>query len=180
MTTATFNAWTNRSKVHNGPLDVTFIYGTNRIVYNAGGWFHGSPYHSPAYNSPVGNSCDYDMGFPVDDPLLGETDINLFRPGNGGGDGTAQTEIHGYWFGGQFGLPYLYHRPVFMYVNGQRRETVFHDAQQPNGDFVNQWYSDDAGGDLCSVIWYPPRTAVYAVEISSNSAVWNKLWLAVK
>jgi hypothetical protein len=35
-----------------------------------------------------------------------------------------------------------------MFVNGQRRETVFHDAQQPNGDFVNQWYADDAGGDL--------------------------------
>jgi hypothetical protein len=39
---------------------------------------------------------------------------------------------------------------------------------------------DTAGGDLCSVIWYPPRTARYAVEISSSGGVWNKIWLAVK
>jgi len=108
----------------------------------------GSPYHSPGYDSPVSASCDYDMNFPVDDQLLSETDINLFRPGNGGGDPTAQTEIHGNWFGGQFGLPFLYHRPVFVYVNGQQRDALFHDAQQPNGDFVRQWFSNDTGGDL--------------------------------
>jgi hypothetical protein len=39
---------------------------------------------------------------------------------------------------------------------------------------------DDLGTDLCSVIWYPPRTGPYAVEISSDSPVWNKIWLAVK
>src|SRR5262249_41687451 len=71
--------------------------------------------------------------------------------GNGGGDGTAQNEIHGYWFSRQFGLPYLYHRPVFVFANGQRRDLVFHDAQQPNSDFINQWYPDDADGDLHKV-----------------------------
>ncbi|HEY2952433.1 MAG TPA: lamin tail domain-containing protein, partial [Verrucomicrobiae bacterium] len=103
--------WSLEEKMSNNPKDVTFIYGTNRIIYNAGAWFHGSPYHSPGYDSPVGAGCDYDMNFPPDDRFLGDTDINLFRPGNGGGDGTAQTEIHGYWFGGQFGAPFLYHRP---------------------------------------------------------------------
>ena len=140
--------WSLEEKMSNNPKDVTFIYGTNRVVYNAGAWFHGSPYHSPGYNSPVGNNCDYDMNFPDDDRLFGETDINLFRPGNGGGDGTAQTEIQAHWFAAQFGIPFLFHRPVFLFVNGLRRETVFHDAQQPNGDFIDEWYSDDAGGDL--------------------------------
>ncbi len=144
--------WSSEEKMSNKPKDVTFIYGTNRVVYNAGAWFHGSPYHSPAYDSPVGGACDYDMNFPEDDLLFGESDINLFRPGNGGGDPQAQREIHAYWFGYQFGIPYLYHRPVFLYVNGQRRETVFHDAQQPNGDFVDQWYPDDAGGDLHKIM----------------------------
>lgn len=140
-------AWSAEEKMSNKPKDVTFIYGTNRVVYNAGAWFHGSPYHSPAYDSPVGAGCDYDMNFPKDDKFLGETDINLFRPGNGGGDGTVQGEIHAYWFGGQFGVPFLYHRPVFLRVNSQLRG-VFHDAQQPNGDFVDQWFPDDANGDL--------------------------------
>jgi hypothetical protein len=148
LTQTNVDRWTTEEKMSNRPKDMTFIYGTNRVIYNAGGWFHGSPYHSPSYNSPVGASCDYDLGFPKDDRLLGETDINLFRPGNGGGDGTGQGEVQAYWFGAQFGLPFLYHRPVIVYVNGQRRETVFHDAQQPNGDFVDQWFPDDAGGDL--------------------------------
>jgi hypothetical protein len=140
--------WSAEEKMSNRPKDVTFIYGTNRVIYNAGAWWHGSPYHSPGYDSPVGVSCDYDMFFPEDDRLLGETDINLFRPGNGGGDGQGQREIHAFWMGDQLGVPFLYHRPIFVFVNGQRRETVFHDAQQPNGDFIDQWYPDDANGDL--------------------------------
>ena len=149
ITQKVIDAWSNEERMSNKPKDVTYILSTNRIVYNAGAWFHGSPYHSPAYNSPVANQCDYDMGFPPDDRLYGETDINLFRPGNGGGDGTAQTEPQAYWFGGQFGAPFLYHRPVFVYVNGVLRNgMVYHDAQQPNGDFVDQWYPDDADGEL--------------------------------
>ncbi len=144
---ANLDRWTSEEKMSNKPKDVTFLYGTNRVIYNAGAWFHGSPYHSPSYNSPLANSCDYDMGFPSDEKLLGETDINLFRPGNGGGDGTAQAEIQAYWFGGQFGVPFLYHRPVFVYANGQLR-ALYHDAQQPNGDFVEQWYPDDSEGEL--------------------------------
>ncbi len=144
--------WSLEEKMSNKPKDVTFVLGTNRVIYDAGAWFHGSPYHSPSYDSPVGSSCDYDLVFPDDDRLLGETDINLFRPGNGGGDGTGQAEIQGYWFGGEFGLPFLYHRPVFVFVNGQRRETIFHDAQQPNGDYIDQWFPDDTGGDLHKVM----------------------------
>src|ERR1051326_484040 len=62
--------WSLEEKMSNNPKDVTFIYGTNRIVYNAGAWFHGSPYHSPGYNSPVGAGCDYDMNFPPDERFL--------------------------------------------------------------------------------------------------------------
>jgi len=147
LTQRVIDQWSAEEKMSNNPKDTTFIYGTNRIVYNAGAWFHGSPYHSPSYNSPVGNPSDYDMNFPTDDRLLGETDINLFRPGNGGGDGTAQAEIHAYWFGGQLGVPFLYHRPINVYVNGLARG-MFYDAQQPNGDFVEQWYPDDTEGEL--------------------------------
>jgi hypothetical protein len=151
LTQTNVNRWIAEEKMSNNGKDVTFLYGTNRVVYNAAAWFHGSPYHSPGYDSPLGSSCDYDMGFPADDPLLGETDINLYRPGNGGGDGTAQAEIHGYWFAAQSGIPFLYCRPVFVFINGQRRETVFLDAQQPNGGFVRQWYPSDSNGDLHKV-----------------------------
>ncbi len=140
--------WSGEEKMSNKPKDVTFIHGTNRIIYNAGAWFHGSPFHSPGYNSPTGAACDYDMGFPSDDRFLGETDINLYRPGNGGGDGTGQCETHANWFGYQMGVGFLFHRPVFMYVNGARRQTIFHDAQQPNGDWAAQWWPNDPDGEL--------------------------------
>ena len=148
MSQATIADWSTEEKMSNKAKDVTFAYGTNRIIYNAGAWFHGSPYHSPSYNSPIGNACDYDMNFPDDDRLLGENDINLFRPGNGGGDSSAQAEAHGYWFGGQFGAPFLFNRHVFVYANGLRRDQVFLDAQQPNSDYIDQWFPDDADGEL--------------------------------
>lgn len=149
LTQTNVSRWIEQEKMSNKPKDTTFVYGTNRVVYNAGAWFHGSPYHTPGYDSPVGAQCDYDMFFHKDDALLGETDINLFMPGNGCCDGTAQGEIHAYWFGGQFGAPFLYCRPVFVYVNGVRRASqVFYDMQQPNGDFIEQWYPDDADGEL--------------------------------
>ncbi|MEY2410059.1 MAG: hypothetical protein QOF48_2729 [Verrucomicrobiota bacterium] len=148
LTQTNVSRWASEEKMSNKPKDSTFIYGTNRVIYNAGAWFHGSPYHSPGYDSPVGAICDYDMGFMRDDPLLGETDINLFLPGNGCCDGTAQAEIHAYWLGAQFGLPFLYCRPVFVFVNGARRATVYNDMQQPNGDFIDQWFPDDNQGEL--------------------------------
>ena len=151
ITQTNLNKWVAEEKMSNNPKDTTFVYGNSRVIYNVGAMFHGSPYHSPSYNSPVGNSCDYDVVFPEDDRLLGQTDVNLFRPGNGGGDGTAQGEIHAYWFGGQLGLPFLYCRPVVVYFNAVQRGSAVYDAQQPNGDFINQWYPDDADGDLHKV-----------------------------
>ena len=148
LTQTNLAKWVAEEKMSNNPKDVTFVYGRFRVIYNAGAMFHGSPYHSPGYNSPVGNMCDYDAVFPDDDRLLGETDINLFRPGNGGGDGTGQAEIHGYWFGRQFGIPFLYHRPVVVFFNAAQRGSLFHDAQQPNGGYINQWFPDDPDGDL--------------------------------
>jgi len=145
------NRWTAEEKKSNNPKDITFIYGGTRVIYNAGGMFHGSPYHAPGYDSPVGNSCDYDLVFPDDDTLLGDTGMGLLRPGNGGGDATAQDEIQAFWFASQFGLPFNYDRPVFGFVNGQRREVVFLDAQRPGGDWVAEWYPNDTKGELHKV-----------------------------
>jgi hypothetical protein len=60
--------------------------------------------------------------------------------------------------------------------------TVFELKQDPITKEIveNPVARDNAGGDLCSVIWYPPRTTRYAVQVSSNGSVWNKIWVAVK
>ena len=41
MTSATYNTWSTRGQAHNSPLDVTFVYGNSRVIYNAGAKFAG-------------------------------------------------------------------------------------------------------------------------------------------
>ncbi len=149
------NRWTTREKLSNDPLDVTFVYGTNRVIYNAGGEYSGSPYHSPGYNSPIGNNCDYVITVPSDDTFLGEEEINLLQPGNGGGDSTLQAEQQAYWIAGKMGLPICYRRSIHLFVNGSRRGMLFEDAQQPNRDFIKEWYPEDSDGDIHKVqLWF--------------------------
>src|SRR6185295_16562955 len=39
-------------------------------------------------------------------------------------------------------------RYVHMYVNGNRRGTIYEDTQQPNSDSIAEFFPDDTGGDL--------------------------------
>jgi len=155
MTQATFDRWSNREHLSNKALDCTFVYGTSRVVYNMGGRYSGSPWHSPGYNSPTGNVCDYLVTFPDDDTLLGETDATLQWPGNGGGDNSYQREQTAYWIAEQIGLPYCYRRSINLFVNGIRRAEMIEDVQQPNGDLTDEFFPDGKNGDLHKVaVWF--------------------------
>jgi YD repeat-containing protein len=39
---------------------------------------------------------------------------------------------------------------------------------------------DDAGGDFCAAIWYPPHTAAYTIELESRGNVYNLCYLSIK
>ncbi|HYG33284.1 MAG TPA: lamin tail domain-containing protein, partial [Clostridia bacterium] len=133
----------------------TFVYGFSRVIYNTGGQYSGSPWHSPGYDTPIGNVCDYLLTFPEDAPLLGETEATLQWPGNGGGDNTYQREQTAYWLAEQVGLPYCYRRSINLLINGVRRAELFEDVQQPNGDMTDEFYPDGEDGDLHKVqIWW--------------------------
>ena len=171
MTQATFSRWTAREKLSNDPLDVTFVYGNDRVVYNVGALFSGSPFHSPSYTSPTGNPCDYTFLFPADDLWLGSTDVHISWPGNGGDDSTGQREQAAYWIAGQLGLPFNYRRFINLYVNGTKRSYIMEDTQRANADVLNQWYPDDANGDLAKVSgWFE-----FDDSASSFNAVWATL-----
>ena len=154
-TKATMDRWRTREKLSNDPLDTTFIYGDFRAIYNAGAEYSGSPYHAPSYTSPTAGNCDYVFVFPPDDAFLGDSEINLLQPGNGGGDSTGQQEHHAYWIARELGLPFCHRRSVLVYVNGARRGITYDDSQQPNSDFVRQWFPDDPDGDLHKIqLWF--------------------------
>jgi hypothetical protein len=169
MTQATLKRWSTREHLSNKPLDCTFVYGNQRVIYNIGGEYSGSPYHAPGFNSPIGNVCDYVLVFPEDDPLLGETDLTLQWPGNGGGDNTYQREQTAYWIASEIGLPYCYRRHINLFINGVRRAEMFEDVQQPNGDMADALYPEGADGDLHKVqLWFEFDDA--AVSFTSNGA----------
>lgn len=145
MTQASHDFWANREKMSNEDVDCTFIYGTHRIVYNAGAHYSGSSYTAPIYTTPTGALCGYDLAFPDDDLMLGEDHLTLDWPIR---DDTNQREQLMYWFLEQFGLPNMYRRYINLFVNGVRRGNIYDDIQQPAADTIEQWFADDPDGNL--------------------------------
>lgn len=148
MTQATRDRWATRDKNSNSPLDVTFVYGGVRAIYNAGAKYSGSWAHTPNYSSPVGNACDYTLDFPADDRLLGETSAVLALPGTVGDDTTLQREQLIWWMARKLKMPALHRRFVRVFLNGQQRQQVLEDTQQPAGQFLAEWFPNDDAGRL--------------------------------
>ena len=157
MTAATVSNWVNRPVLSNEELDLTFVYGNQRVVYNASGRLSGSPWHQSAYNSPVGPSCTYAVSVPEDDRVLGTTSFNkIHAPGNTpGDDATIQCEQTAYWMVRQFGLPANYQRYVLVYVNGLKRGSLMEDTQVPGGETIQEHFPEDPDGPLYKLGgWY--------------------------
>ena len=148
MTDAIFRYWSSRLKMDNSNLDVTYVYNGDRVVYNAGSRYSGSPFLSPGYNTPTGALSGYAIEMPKDDRVLGVTDFKLDWPIR---DNTLQREQFAYWIAEQLGLPGNYRRFIHLHVNGVRRGTIFEDCQQPNSEMLEQWWPEDSDGDLYKI-----------------------------
>lgn len=143
--------WSTREKNSNEPLDATFVYNNSRVVYNMQTLYSGSPFHTRNYSSPVGSACDYVISMPDDDLVLGANDFVLATTGNLGNDDTAQREQAAFWMMRELGVPSLHRRHVLVYVNGNKRGNVYEDAQQPNGDVIDEFWPGDADGQLFKI-----------------------------
>ncbi len=148
MTQATINTWTTRLKNSNTPLDITFVYGNSRVIYNASALYSGSPFHTPGFNGPTGNPCDYDCSVPADDLFLGEKDFILAGPGTFGDDTSFIREQTMWWTARKIGLQSIHRRFCRVFVNGTQRQTVFEDTQQPGGEWIDEYWPDDNDGNL--------------------------------
>lgn len=154
MTQSTFNTWTSRHKLDNTPNDITFVLGTQRVIYNAQALFAGSPYIAPSFSTPSGNRCGYSLLMPADDLFLGNTDLVLDWPGGHGNERTAVQEQMAYWIADQMGLPYSLRHYIRLSVNGvtdMQRGGVFEAIIQPAGDFLQAWCPDDPDGDFYKI-----------------------------
>jgi hypothetical protein len=142
--TATTEA--NRRRFH--PLnnvynDLTFVYGNDRVIYNAGFKDKGSPFH--------GGGGDFFVVTPSDDPLLGGTDLALASTGNGGSEPTQLREITSFWIAREMGVGYLHRRSIRLYRNGSLHRDVTEDAEEPNGDYAERFYSEGEHPDLYKI-----------------------------
>ncbi|MDB6055526.1 MAG: CotH protein [Verrucomicrobiales bacterium] len=148
ITTGTLNTWNIREHNSNEPLDATFVYNGQRVIYNAQTMYSGSPWHSTSFNGPLGNACDYVFFAPEDDLLLGATDFVFANLGNNNSDDAGQREQFAFHLMRELGAPSMYRRHMYMQVNGVRRNVLYEDSQQPNSDIVHEWFPADSNGDL--------------------------------
>ena len=164
MTQATADKWATRSRaqINNYGLDMTFVYGNDRVIYNATAAFSGSDNTSSTYNSPTNTLCGYGMTFPTDDRFLGASDVLFDWPFR---DQTGQREQMAYWMAQELGIQVNYRRHMHLYVNGRAPEErpnvngvetarIYEDAQAPGGDYLEEWFPADAEGDLYKLqVW---------------------------
>ena len=68
--------------------------------------------------------------------------------GNLGNDGSAQREQAAFWLGRRLGLPTLHRRHVLFFENGNRKQDVYEDAEEPNGYYADHWWPEGQDGDL--------------------------------
>lgn len=154
MTQATMDEWTFRHKLDNSPLDVTFVLGNERVIYNAQALYAGSPYIAPGYCGPNCGRCGYSITLPKDDLFLGTTDLVLDWPGGHGGETTAIQEQMGYWIADRLKLPYSNRYFIHLHVNGvtdDQRGSIFEAVNQPAGEFIEAWSPKAPEGDFYKV-----------------------------
>ena len=146
MTATNVAFWTSRERNANDPLDATFVYGNSRAFYNVDTMYSGSPFHTPAYNGPLNAiACDYEVNFQPDDRFLGSEPFVLSAYDVTSGnfffnDDSAQVDLTGNWIARKLGQPCNYRRHINLFFNGVKRGTIYDDAQQPNGETLDEYF----------------------------------------
>jgi hypothetical protein len=164
--------WTTLPIMSNEDIDGTLVY-NNRIIYNMGARYSGSPWHQ-YYSGPAGSSaCHYVWGMPKDDLLLGTASFNKIHwPGNdiqhdtansNVDDATLQREQTANTFLRALGAPWMNRRYVAVFVNGSRRGNLMEDACRPSAGVAREeYFYDDTDGNYFKLEpWYEFPTNSY-------------------
>lgn len=139
-----YNALRSREPLANDPLDCTFVYGDERVIYNAEMRAKGSPWHGGS----VGG--DYVFTMPDDDRLLGARDLAIVTLGNLGSDPSAQREQAAFWIGNKMGAASLHRRHIHFFENGGFKG-LYEDTEEPNGLYADRWFPEGPNGDLYKI-----------------------------
>lgn len=139
ITQAAVADWDAQPFRSNDPFPITFIYHDVRPVYAAGSYYGGN---KDSHSHPLSGSVSYDVLLPPDDEILGAGKLTFDYPVR---DATNQREQLMHWFADQLRLPTLHRRDIYLYMNGVRRLSIYHDAEQPDGVVANSHFPGDKG-----------------------------------
>ncbi|MEI7730395.1 MAG: lamin tail domain-containing protein [Verrucomicrobiota bacterium] len=191
-TLSSSNRWASREPRSNCGVDGTFVYNDYRVVYNATPRYSGSAFHRPNQTTGPGGSsrCDYDIGLPDYDMVMGASGISVDLPGNGSGssgsDPVGLTEQIPHILFRKLGISYNQRRYVHLFMNGTQRSAisavagnfVLEDTQRPDGDLIGEWYSGDTGGELFKLDdWFEFNDV--ATSFSNNDADLTRRYITV-
>jgi hypothetical protein len=184
LTQANLTRWVNLPIMSNEDIDGTLVY-NNRVIYNMGGRYSGSPWHQN-YNGPNGTrACHMVWTMPKDDLLLGTSSFNKIHwPGNdiqsdtstaNVNDPTLQREQAANTFLRGLGAPWISRRFVAVYVNGVRRGNLMEDAFRPNASAVqDEYFPDDTSAQ------YFKLQPWYEFPVLNFGAFANKSWCRIE
>lgn len=139
ITQASLAEWNGQPFRSNDPFPITFVYNGARAIYGAGAYYGGN---KDSNSFPTTGVVSYDVILPPGDEFLGGDKLTLDHPVR---DATNQREQLMHWFADQLKLPTLHRRDVYLYMNGIRRRTIYHDAEQPDGVVVDSHFPGEEG-----------------------------------
>ena len=131
--------WIARPTRSNEPVDCTFVYNDQRVIYNANVRYRGNWRISyPDYQHAA-----YVVNMPKCERLLGDTEValDLISRHDSKNNGTLQQERHAYWMARQIGLAAAFTRYTHVHVNGA--SLFMHDLFSPSRSMCRSWYGDD-------------------------------------
>lgn len=163
FTQSAYRDWTNAPKLSNKFYPGTFVSG-QRVIYNAGAHYRGSPFIRPMYDHPTGNVCAYRIALPKDERFLGVTTLNLdtLEPWR---DNTYQRERGIFRIAEQMGLPTIASRYVRLYFNGAQRGEAYGDVHHVNADYIATWYPDNSDGEIFKLDdWFEFTNTNYLID----------------
>ena len=136
---ATLADWIATPFLANDPFPATLIYGDQRVLYDGGAYYAGARDYN---DSPLGKLTGYDLIMPPGKKVLGTDKLTIDLPIR---DVTNQREQLMYHFLDLLKLPSLHRRDIQLFVNGQRRGKLYHDAEQPDRVVVESHFPGDDG-----------------------------------
>jgi hypothetical protein len=149
LTQTNIDIWSNRERHSDQYLDATFVCGNDRVIYNSGIRWRGSPFIRPYLSDPENyeNRGAYRVELPKDEKFLGVDELNLDTL-EAYKDPTLQRERASFRIAEQLGLSISYQRYVMVYLNGIQHPYAYADTHHVESDYLAEWFDGEDDGEL--------------------------------